>query len=539
MFDDYDHIESIIKKKVLKKVERSEIINGTYVIPSNIEIIGDYAFGDLDELEKIVIHDNVREIGNNAFSECQNLREVIMSKNIKKIGCDAFAYCYSLRNLVIPKSIKYIGNDVCYACENLNLILKTSLFKFLKNNYGFYFNVGGFKKLKTITIYDRIFTEEGNIYDDTFKPIRKRELTQILINMLTKQGIPFRNLYKDFPDSEGFIDSIVTKFDNMDDNYDYHTDLQNYINDYLSKNSIVVKVFKEPTIFEGQTRNQIYDFVNNYVPSEVNFKDINEVMSYSKTLEDYPTYISGEFLNALSKKINFNPEVKQIIKFLNNISKSVNGKNILKRLFFKKSETSGELSLDTQALNNMNSFIKDKLDDLSSEIELFEFLKKIIRLYTEKRNEQVSILNSQTNEIDINTEPKNDYEEVFNSSDNLASNTSVNSEIDKLNISIVSMVEQYKKVNILLSYDIVIYNKLTSLLKDVIPNLIANVALDNGISQRKDILEDIETIKNVFNDMILGENKQKISSNSEILELKLQVDEMIEEEMPKVKVNKK
>lgn len=523
---------------VLNKVSEEEIINGTFIVPDNIKVIGSRAFYYLKKLEKIIIPDSVEIIGTDAFHGCKNLREVILSKNLRIIRKSAFEGCYSLRYITIPQNIRLICEHAFKDDKNLHITLKTSLFKM---KYECFSRNGSFEG-KSLYIYDTKWdiTLFFSYFDNKdLNIIRKRELKAKLQDMLNEKGIYSKDFFKEFPDANDFISSIVNKFDDMNDDYNYVDDLQKYIDDYLSKNSIVVKVFKQPTIFEGQTRSQIYDFINNYVPSEVNIKDINSIMDCSKALEDYPTYISGEFLSALSKKMNFNPKVKQIIKLLNNISKSTNGKNILKRLFFKKNENSDELSLDIESLNNMNSFIQNRLDELSQEIELFEFLKKIIRLYTEKRDEQVRILNSQTNKIEVIIEQQNDYSEIFDSSDNLASNTSVNSEIDKLNTSIISMVEQYKKVNILLSYDVVIYNKLTSLLKDKIPNLIANVALDNGINQRKDILEDIEAIKNVLSAMILGENNSKISNNDNIIELKLQVDEMIGQELPNVKINKK
>lgn len=514
--------------KVLTHVDKEEIVNGTYTIPDYIQIIGNHAFKNQNKLEKIIISDSVTEIGKYAFEDCQNLREVIMSKNIKKIDENAFENCYSLRYLVIPNSIEQIVEDAFYHCENLNLTIKTSLFKLCFLYYATNAGFNSFEvwwKFKTLTIYNTTFSEKDKINKENLDSIRKRELTQILTDMLIKQKIPFRNLYKDFPDAESFIDSIVTKFDDMDETYDYHKDLQNYIDDYLSKHSIVQKVFEMPTIFGNKTREQIYNFIATYTPENIVNPNLDSIMQFSKLLEDYPTYISGEFLKALSTKTKFNKEIKQIIKYLNNMSKMINYQSILNGFFFRKeNENNNKLSLNIENLNKVILFANKELEKLTSEIELFEFLKEIITIYIIKRKEQIKKLNEAVVEYQDNEDL------IIDSSNCLTYNATINSEIAKLNKSIELITGQYQNISTLLSLDIVNRNELTSLLKDVLPNLITQIVGSDSIQQKKEIINDIKTIKDILNSMIIGQKRPTIASDDKRIELKLQVDQMIGEQ---------
>ena len=516
---------------VLYGVSEDQIVDGTFIIPDDIKEMGYAAFKGLKNLEKVIIPDSVEKIESSAFFDCQNLSEVIMSKNIKDISSVAFKNCYSLRYLIIPSSLGILSDFAFPYCKSLHLILKTSLFKTCNSR-------GENSSLqccsKTIKVFDTFFDEGYYIDNDKLKPIRKRELKFRLETILKGKGINVKSFYSANKDINDFIDSVINKIDLMY-NYNYREDLQKYINDYLSKNSIVVKTFKAPTIFDGQTKTQIYNFINEYNPENIDSKDIDVLRNYSKSLEDYPTYISGQFLQVLIKKKSFNSEIKQITKFLNNISKSVNRNSILKKIFFKKeNENSNELSLDTEMLEKICNFIQNELNELETEIELFNFLKQIVALYIEKREKQVNILNNSLDEVEV-IETENNNKKIMNSSDKNTYDDAINSEINKLNQAIEFSLVQYQDINNLLSFDIVVSNELTGLLKDVLPNLIAHVASCDGINQRKEILEDITTIKNTLNSMILGDNKLQVSENNLAIELKEKVNEIMERQHIKIK----
>lgn len=61
---------------VLVKVTDLDIENGTFRIPSNVTIIGNWAFLNCDSLKYIEIPDNVTMIRDCAFCECRYLEKL-------------------------------------------------------------------------------------------------------------------------------------------------------------------------------------------------------------------------------------------------------------------------------------------------------------------------------------------------------------------------------------------------------------------------------------------------------------------------------
>ena len=117
------------------------------VLPESVKKIGDYAFSEVDTLNKINLPDSITEIGewafyrcngltsielpenleilgNNAFAECGNLIEVYIPQNgsIKKIGDYAFSEIASLKEINLPDSIIEIGEGAFFRCNGLTNI---------------------------------------------------------------------------------------------------------------------------------------------------------------------------------------------------------------------------------------------------------------------------------------------------------------------------------------------------------------------------------------------------------------------------------
>ena len=96
------------------------------VIPSSVTSIGDYAFSDCCSLSEIVIPSSVTSIGDSAFSFCGSLSEIVIPSSVTSIGDSAFSHCYSLSEIVIPSSVISIGDSAFYKCkfpDNLELEL--------------------------------------------------------------------------------------------------------------------------------------------------------------------------------------------------------------------------------------------------------------------------------------------------------------------------------------------------------------------------------------------------------------------------------
>ena len=81
--------------------------------------VGDYTFGYLPSLRKIILPDNVASIGNSAFRYCSNLISVKLPTGLTSIGCQAFEYCTGLTSLELPTGLTSIHTNAFCWCTNL------------------------------------------------------------------------------------------------------------------------------------------------------------------------------------------------------------------------------------------------------------------------------------------------------------------------------------------------------------------------------------------------------------------------------------
>ena len=95
----------------------------SYVIPSSVTSIGNWAFSGCSSLSKIVIPSSVTSIGDGAFSDCSSLSDIVIPSSVTSLGNRAFEDCSSLSNIVIPSSVTSIGNDVFSKCSSLSKIV--------------------------------------------------------------------------------------------------------------------------------------------------------------------------------------------------------------------------------------------------------------------------------------------------------------------------------------------------------------------------------------------------------------------------------
>ena len=74
----------------------------SFVIPSGIEVIGDYAFFVCSSLTSIEIPDTVTSIGDWAFSWCESLTSIEIPDTVTSIGEGVFSGCDNL-TLTVPR----------------------------------------------------------------------------------------------------------------------------------------------------------------------------------------------------------------------------------------------------------------------------------------------------------------------------------------------------------------------------------------------------------------------------------------------------
>ena len=121
--NNFVYIGMEIRDNILESVDIDEIIGGTFVIPSYIKEIANWAFCGIEELQEITIPDSVVVIGWRAFRDCFSLKKVSLSSSVKKIKLGAFYDCSSLEEIIIPASIESIGEDSFWGCHNLTNII--------------------------------------------------------------------------------------------------------------------------------------------------------------------------------------------------------------------------------------------------------------------------------------------------------------------------------------------------------------------------------------------------------------------------------
>ncbi len=154
----------------------------SYVVPSTVTKISQYAFYHCTNLSSIKVLSSVTSIGERAFEGCKNLKTVILSSGLKTIGkqafwyCEqlekinipntvksiqsyAFAYCYKLKSIKLPNSVTSIGESTFNACKGLTSITIPGSVKILKFN-----TFMGCTSLTSVKLTKGLTTIQGNAF---------------------------------------------------------------------------------------------------------------------------------------------------------------------------------------------------------------------------------------------------------------------------------------------------------------------------------------------------------------------------------------
>lgn len=91
-------------------------------IPSTVERIGERAFQLCGALSSVSLPDSITTVEPYAFSNCWNLQTVTMPKNLHTIGSGAFSYCNALSSISLPESVTDIAYFAFGWCGGLSSV---------------------------------------------------------------------------------------------------------------------------------------------------------------------------------------------------------------------------------------------------------------------------------------------------------------------------------------------------------------------------------------------------------------------------------
>lgn len=88
--------------------------------------ISNYAFSGCEKIKQIQFATGLESIGKESFRDCKNIENIVFNistatsvSNINYIGNGAFKNCKSLEYVIIPESVVFVGDELFYGCSNL------------------------------------------------------------------------------------------------------------------------------------------------------------------------------------------------------------------------------------------------------------------------------------------------------------------------------------------------------------------------------------------------------------------------------------
>lgn len=114
----------------LKSIERAAFYGTEHAhprfkeikIPDSVETIGNGAFYDCRDLERITLPSALQTLSNSTFYDCTALSEVTFPASLKTIEKSAFSGCRNLSKVELPASLKAIQSYVFDRCSALKTV---------------------------------------------------------------------------------------------------------------------------------------------------------------------------------------------------------------------------------------------------------------------------------------------------------------------------------------------------------------------------------------------------------------------------------
>ncbi len=162
--------------------------------------IGNAAFMNCENLQRLTLPANMVEIGSQAFMGCTALKTFTASESLETIGSDAFNGCTALNSLTLNMGLKTIGANAFYGCTAIpSFQLPESLDSIGAGAFS------GCNLLKELTIPASVTKLGNNFVGDCYN------LTKLVVNM--KQPA---NLLSIIDMSNGVVQEVYGYYSNWD-----------------------------------------------------------------------------------------------------------------------------------------------------------------------------------------------------------------------------------------------------------------------------------------------------------------------------------
>ena len=110
----------LFNKDKTRLIQAPGAISGTYAVPDAVTVVGEYAFYQSKQLEKIAFPDSLKTLEGFAFYGCENLEHVDYGNGLEEaIGSMTFAYCHKLTEVNLPDSFKAIAPHMYRGIDGL------------------------------------------------------------------------------------------------------------------------------------------------------------------------------------------------------------------------------------------------------------------------------------------------------------------------------------------------------------------------------------------------------------------------------------
>lgn len=114
-----DEIDGLPVTVIAENAFRNQKNITEFILPDGLKAIGQYAFRECAQLEKVEIPSGVKTIERGTFDSCEALKEVILPDKLITIGEQAFECCRSLESITIPNSVTTVKMYAFFSCYEL------------------------------------------------------------------------------------------------------------------------------------------------------------------------------------------------------------------------------------------------------------------------------------------------------------------------------------------------------------------------------------------------------------------------------------